>query len=350
MQRALAESNLTQSQPVDEDGDGDIDYYVEVPFNPQAWLYRYGHAGPQAFTPDIVTPPPSGAPSLNYETLLYRSDLTPHTFEKGLYDPNAYPGPKIQLLGGPVMEMIAPDGGGVGGGGGGGGLGIVVLIQAGRAVIVRLVVGTVQKMTVRGVVYFLAEQGAELAIETATGIPVILSPGDVAEWVSKGYLKKVISKEFGEKIGYELTQEGAKAASRKIAAATRKEKKDWLIKHALEEAKKKGADKAPNSKYADLTDPKARRHILDGDATGGGHRPGTGIPRKSEFPKGWSDDRILDAVSDVATDPKVVWSRPDKRGYITGTKTIDGIDIKVVFDTKNGRIVTGYPTNVPRNP
>ncbi len=38
VQRALAESNLTQAQPVDEDGDGDIDYYVEVPFNPQAWL------------------------------------------------------------------------------------------------------------------------------------------------------------------------------------------------------------------------------------------------------------------------------------------------------------------------
>jgi filamentous hemagglutinin len=60
--------------------------------------------------------------------------------------------------------------------------------------------------------------------------------------------------------------------------------------------------------------------------------------------------KILDAVSDVATDPKVVWSKPDHRGYITGTKTIDGIDVKVVFDTKNGRIVSAYPTNVPRNP
>ena len=104
------------------------------------------------------------------------------------------------------------------------------------------------------------------------------------------------------------------------------------------------------SSYVDLTDAKAGTHILEGDATGGGHRPGTGIPGKSEFPQGWSDEKILDAVSDVATDPNVIWSKPDKRGYITGIKTIDGVDVKVVFDTKNGRIVTGYPTNLPRNP
>jgi hypothetical protein len=104
------------------------------------------------------------------------------------------------------------------------------------------------------------------------------------------------------------------------------------------------------NKFVDLTDAKARKHILEGDENGGGHRPGTGKSGKSEFPKGWSDEKILDAVSDVATDPNVAWSKPDKRGYITGTKTIDGVDVKVVFDTKNGRIVTGYPTNVPRNP
>jgi RHS repeat-associated protein len=102
--------------------------------------------------------------------------------------------------------------------------------------------------------------------------------------------------------------------------------------------------------YVNLTDATAQTHILDGDATGGGHRPGTGIPGKSEFPSGWSDAKILDAISEVATDPNVTWSLPDSRGYITATKTIDGIDVKVVWDTRNGRIVTGYPTNVPRNP
>ena len=100
----------------------------------------------------------------------------------------------------------------------------------------------------------------------------------------------------------------------------------------------------------DLVDAKGKGHILDGDATGGGHRPGTGIPGKSEFPPGWSDDQILHEITDVLTDPKSVWTKPDKRGYITTTGTRNGIDIQVVYDTNKGRIVSGYPTNVPRNP
>ena len=43
-------------------------------------------------------------------------------------------------------------------------------------------------------------------------------------------------------------------------------------------------------------DQRATTHILDGDATGGGHAPGTGVPGKSEFPAGWSRDRIMDAI------------------------------------------------------
>jgi filamentous hemagglutinin len=103
---------------------------------------------------------------------------------------------------------------------------------------------------------------------------------------------------------------------------------------------------------SDLTDPKGRKHILDGDGPklGGGHRFGTGKPNKSEFPKSWSDDKILEVVSDIASDPSVKWSKPDARGFITGTRTVDGIDVKVVVDTVNDRIVTGYPTNTPRNP
>lgn len=103
--------------------------------------------------------------------------------------------------------------------------------------------------------------------------------------------------------------------------------------------------------YVDLTDAKGRTHILDGDGPGsGGHGPGRGISGKSEFPSNWSDDRVLHEISDIATDPNVKFSKPDGRGYSTGTKTVDGVDVKVVVDQKKGRIVTGYPTNVPRNP
>jgi hypothetical protein len=105
-----------------------------------------------------------------------------------------------------------------------------------------------------------------------------------------------------------------------------------------------------DSGYVDLTDAQGSQHILDGDATGGGHAPGTGIPGKSEFPASWSNDQILDTISDISTDPDQVWSPPDSRGYTTTTATVDGVDIKVVYDTQNGRIVTGYPTNLPRNP
>ena len=105
------------------------------------------------------------------------------------------------------------------------------------------------------------------------------------------------------------------------------------------------------NRFVDLTDAKARNHILEGDATGGGHRPGLGKPGKSEFPKGWSDEKILHEISDVATDPasKVT---PGRGGRFVIEGTRDGVDIRVIVEppSKGGRIVTGFPTNTPRNP
>jgi RHS repeat-associated protein len=97
-----------------------------------------------------------------------------------------------------------------------------------------------------------------------------------------------------------------------------------------------------------LLDEKGKKHILEGDKTGGGHRSGTGKPGKSEFPAGWSDDKIKGEISDVATDPASTRTPADKgRTVVRGTR--DGIDITVIVEP-DGRIVTGYPTNVPRNP
>ena len=124
-------------------------------------------------------------------------------------------------------------------------------------------------------------------------------------------------------------------------------------KEAAEKVAKESAEKAAKCpKNVDLTDAKGRTHILDGNATGtgGGHGAGRGKPDKSEFPANWDDDRVIHEISDIATDPKVPFSKPDKRGYSTGTKTVDGVDVKVVVDQKKDRIVTGFPTNVPRNP
>ena len=92
-----------------------------------------------------------------------------------------------------------------------------------------------------------------------------------------------------------------------------------------------------------------RVHILDGDRTGGGHRPGRGVPGKSEFPPGWSDDKIIEAIEDVANDPSSARRvEADGRTVVTGRR--DGVDLRVVVERDGRSIVTGYPTNTPRNP
>ena len=99
--------------------------------------------------------------------------------------------------------------------------------------------------------------------------------------------------------------------------------------------------------FVDLASPQRRSHILDGDATGGGHRPGTGNPGKSEFSQGWSDDQIMHSISDVATDPNAI-TRAGRGGRTITEGMRNGIDIRVIQDA-NGEIVSGFPTNVPRN-
>jgi len=84
------------------------------------------------------------------------------------------------------------------------------------------------------------------------------------------------------------------------------------------------------------------------------HRAGAGKPGKTEFPVGWSDERILHEISDIATDPNAVtgvgkWNSP----FVIGTR--DGIEIRVDFYPSNhpthaGKISTAYPINVKRNP
>ncbi|MGB3404761.1 MAG: EndoU domain-containing protein [Microcoleaceae cyanobacterium] len=95
-------------------------------------------------------------------------------------------------------------------------------------------------------------------------------------------------------------------------------------------------------------------HILEGDRTGGGHGPGRGVPGKSEFPMGWSDEQVIDYIKDVIQDPNSRWRRqarlPGKpqRWSVEGRR--DGIDIKVIVEPDGEGIITAFPTNVPRNP
>ena len=125
------------------------------------------------------------------------------------------------------------------------------------------------------------------------------------------------------------------------------------VTQAVKQAADRGAAKAgegaqKGNQYVDLASTQRRKHILDGDATGGGHRPGTGKPGKSEFPKNWSDDKIMHEISDVATDPNSV-VRPTRGGRSISEGTRNGVRIRVIQD-RNGDIVSGYPINVQRNP
>ncbi len=110
-----------------------------------------------------------------------------------------------------------------------------------------------------------------------------------------------------------------------------------------------------------LISSKRQDHILDGDATGGGHRPGLGISGKTEFPAGWSDDKILENIIDVATDPNATWTqltgssgnrytRSGKpvRWKVEGTR--ENIDIRAIVEPDGEGIISGFPTNTPANP
>ncbi|MBS0631893.1 MAG: EndoU domain-containing protein [Verrucomicrobia bacterium] len=98
-----------------------------------------------------------------------------------------------------------------------------------------------------------------------------------------------------------------------------------------------------------LASPQRTIHILDGDATGGGHRAGTGISGKTEFPASWSDAKIMHEISDVVTDPTLGWSKGKNGNWIV-KGTCEGIDIKVIVKKDGSDIVSGYPTNTPKNP
>ena len=101
-----------------------------------------------------------------------------------------------------------------------------------------------------------------------------------------------------------------------------------------------------------LTDDR-RTHILDGDQTGGGHRHGTGRPKKTEFPADWSDDRIVDAILAVARNPdqEPKHKNWNDRWRVSGEH--DGVRIVAIVGS-DGSIWTAWPDKrspgVTKNP
>ena len=123
-----------------------------------------------------------------------------------------------------------------------------------------------------------------------------------------------------------------------------------LLGGAVREVRAVEAVAKSGDNFVNLASPQRTIHIPDGDATGRGHLF-PGAYGKSPFPQEWSRDRIMHEISDVATDPAsmVVPGRGGRSG-VSGTRY--GVDITVILESQNkgGGIVTGFPTNVPRNP
>ncbi|NUS43981.1 MAG: GNAT family N-acetyltransferase, partial [Mycobacteriaceae bacterium] len=96
-----------------------------------------------------------------------------------------------------------------------------------------------------------------------------------------------------------------------------------------------------------------RRHILDGDGTGGGHRHGTGRPRKTEFPADWNDERIISAVAGIAgswENPTLVELRnsageTSRVWHLGGVR--DGVEIAVRV-LPDGAILAAWPMPGPK--
>ena len=100
--------------------------------------------------------------------------------------------------------------------------------------------------------------------------------------------------------------------------------------------------------------PERTTHILDGEPSGGGgHRHGTGIPGKTEFPASWDDKKIMDYVLDVVRrpdSPPVLQNR-NNRWICSGTR--DGVEVTAIV-LRSGEIWTAWPEEggpgVKRNP
>lgn len=88
-----------------------------------------------------------------------------------------------------------------------------------------------------------------------------------------------------------------------------------------------------------LTDDR-RGHILDGDATGGGHRYGTGRPGKTEFPERWDDPTAIRYMLDVARRPDNAKLQDNGRWKATGTR--DNVDLSIAVEA-DGRVWAAYP-------
>lgn len=92
-----------------------------------------------------------------------------------------------------------------------------------------------------------------------------------------------------------------------------------------------------------------RIHILYGDHTGGGHLYGTATPCKSEFPKSWNEEKIIKEITLIAANDNLDWEK-QRNGYHVAETNVGQVELRVVKDRDNEKVITAYPLNTGRNP
>ncbi|HVX56709.1 MAG TPA: RHS repeat-associated core domain-containing protein, partial [Candidatus Saccharimonadales bacterium] len=109
----------------------------------------------------------------------------------------------------------------------------------------------------------------------------------------------------------------------------------------------------PETGLVNLASESQTIHILQGDATGGGHM-WPGLPGKTVFPQDWSAGQIMHQISDIATDPGLKWVQQTGQAGSMFTRAGDparffvignrgGIPIKVILEPAGRGIITGFP-------
>jgi len=103
------------------------------------------------------------------------------------------------------------------------------------------------------------------------------------------------------------------------------------------------------ARKAPVLDARHRRHILYGDAHGGGHLHGVNRACKSEFPADWSARDIIDTVTHAAANDNLDW-KTQRNGYAVADTRKRSVIFRIVVDRRRNLVITAYPLNTPRNP
>ena len=159
------------------------------------------------------------------------------------------------------------------------------------------------------------------------------------------YEKASLDSFLKDKAGY--NKHGGELAGNAVPAVALGGKGVKLVKDKL------GLNEKSNTS---LVSSNRKKHILYGDQTGGGHKFALSrvFNGKSKFPIFWSENKIINHISDIATDPNLTWvqqtgqsgsfftkSGKPARFYVDGIR--DNVKIRVIIEPYGQGIISAYP-------